>query len=202
MRITFTTDDSGAQRVLVRLQDAVGDMTPALQAIGDDIVAETQLRFRESRDPYGVGWLPLKPSTVAKRRKGSSQPLLDTGRLRNSIAARVDAASNSVVIGSNVAYAAIHQFGGDIRFGARSLKVRLRKVKINRADGTSYMATRFAKYAHKNAVEKWGTNASGWVVKIPARPYLPTAERNLPPAYRAIIRQRIKEHLKAAGGAT
>mgnify|MGYP003561121444 CR=1 FL=1 len=67
--------------------------------------------FRDSRDPYGNPWQRLAASTLRKRRGTSAQILVDTGTLRRqSVTYR--AAANSVELGSNLAYAAIHQFGG------------------------------------------------------------------------------------------
>lgn len=111
MRIEVNVDDGPAQRALAALRARASNLAPMFRGIGADVVAEAQLGFRESRDPYGLPWRPLSPRTVARRRKGSSKPLLDTGRLRNSITYRL-LGSTGVEIGSNTAYAAIHQFGG------------------------------------------------------------------------------------------
>lgn len=56
-------------------------------------------------------WPPLKPETI--RRKGSSKPLIDTGRLRNSITHKVegDKALVGIFGGEVLVYAAVHEFG-------------------------------------------------------------------------------------------
>ena len=80
------------------------------------------MRFRDSKAPDGTQWKPLSPVTIALRRQNSSQPLLDTGRLRNSITRAVGV--RDVVVGTNVRYAGTQQFGarkgrfGDTRRGA------------------------------------------------------------------------------------
>lgn len=56
-------------------------------------------------------WPPLKPETI--KRKGSSKPLIDTGRLRNSITHKVeeDKALVGIFGGEVLVYAAVHEFG-------------------------------------------------------------------------------------------
>lgn len=196
MRIRVDIDSRAVQRTLQRLGERARNLAPMFAQIGSGIVDEARLGFRASRDPYGVPWHKLAASTIKRRRKGSSQPLLDTGRLRNSIAWRL--VGDGVEVGTNLRYAAIHQFGGTIAHAARSIRVRLRSVRVKRDDGSVYTATRFAKARHKHAVEKWGTNHAGWGVTIPARPFIATPERGLPRAYGEIIRDAVNRHF--AGG--
>lgn len=66
---------------------------------------DTTMNFRQSRDPDGNPWKPITS------RKG--KPLLDTGRLRNSIVTSVS--DDEASIGTNVEYAATHQFGAVIK---------------------------------------------------------------------------------------
>lgn len=197
MRIHVNLDSGAAQRAIAALGERARNLAPVMREIGAGVVADAQLRFKDSKDPYGAQWQRLKASTIAGRRKGpgagQAKPLLDTGRLRNSVTYRLDGPS-AVVVGTNVDYAAVHQFGGTINFAARSVKVRLRQIVVKRADGTSYKATRFAKASHKRASEKWGTNASGWQVKIPARPFIATKARGLPREYGEIIREALNRH--------
>lgn len=73
-----------------------------------------QRGFRESRSPYGKAWKPLAPATVARRRKGSSKPLIDTGQLRKSVT--VMASYDSIhfgLSGAPATYGPVHQFGGE-----------------------------------------------------------------------------------------
>ena len=110
MKIEVRIDDAAVRRTLANLGERARNLAPAFREIGTGIVDEARLGFKESKDPYGTPWQRLKASTIKRRRKGSSQPLLDTGRLRNSIAFRL--VGNGVEVGTSVRYAAIHQFGG------------------------------------------------------------------------------------------
>lgn len=58
-------------------------------------------RFRESKDPDGNTWKPLKSR--------NGKILVDSARLRNSI--KYKASNNGVEVGTNTIYAATHQFG-------------------------------------------------------------------------------------------
>jgi phage gpG-like protein len=77
-----------------------------------------QMEFRQSKDPYGKPWAPLK------LRKG--KPLRDTGRLANSFSGRPT--SSGIKVGTNVRYATTHQYGATIRprkaRGVLAFKVR------------------------------------------------------------------------------
>ncbi len=112
--------DREVLKALARLQARMANLRPAMQVIGDVIVADTSLTFRDSRDPWGHPWRPLAPATVEKRRHGkgfgSDKPLVNFGHLAASFSAQADA--RSVTVGTNwmadriTGGAAIHQFGG------------------------------------------------------------------------------------------
>ena len=94
--------------------------------IGSALVTGTVLRFDEGVAPDGKPWKPSQ----------SEKTLIDRARLRNSI--RYKASPDYVVVGTNVKYAAIHQFGGVITpkkakvllFSVGGKKVGAKKVTI------------------------------------------------------------------------
>lgn len=63
--------------------------------------------FRNSVDPYGNPWKPL--------RSRDGQPLRDSGRLQNSVSARPHVTERGFTISTGVKYAAVHQYGATIR---------------------------------------------------------------------------------------
>jgi phage gpG-like protein len=73
---------------------------------------ECMKHFEEERGPEGK-WEPLKPVTLARRRKGphggSAKILQDTGRLRASILFR--GFKNKALVFTNMIYGAVHQMG-------------------------------------------------------------------------------------------
>lgn len=114
-----------------KIERRAGNFAPVLPAIGNILVADAQLCFRNSANPWGEPWANLTKTTLlrrAARRTGgkpfkrggklkksalkimaSAKPLLDTGLLRNSITFRVE--GQGVVVGSSLKYASTHQWG-------------------------------------------------------------------------------------------
>ena len=74
------------------------------QKMGEALVANTQMRFTDQVDPDGQKW-------KATRRGG--QILTQTNHLGSSIT--YNATAKGVEVGTNLKYAAIHQFGGKIK---------------------------------------------------------------------------------------
>lgn len=109
--VRVEVQDADAQHLLAELASRTGDARPALDAIGQILVSHTQLRFVDQEGPDGLPWKPLSPVTVARRRGAGVgvKILRDTDRLIGSI--DYHAGTGLVTLGSNVTYAAIHQFG-------------------------------------------------------------------------------------------
>lgn len=105
-----------------------GLLAAAHKRIAEYGVSSTKSRFAEQRGPDGRRWIP---SERALRTGG--QTLVDTARLRNSITAESDAAH--AAWGTNVVYAAVHQYGNVIVRGRRGGGNPARPfVGINSAD--------------------------------------------------------------------
>ncbi len=82
-------------------------MRDAFREVGEVVL-------RSVRKNFDVGGRPqkwAKRSTSYKGRRASNKLLIDTGRLINSIT--YDAFSSYVDVGTNVVYAATHQYGRD-----------------------------------------------------------------------------------------
>lgn len=118
-RISVEVDDARASAALTRLVGAMADPRPALDQIGAQLVTSTQFRFRREQAPGGAPW---KKSRRAREQGG--QTLSDTARLRASITHQV--VGNAVEVGTNVVYAAIHQFGGRTR--PRTIRPRRKRA--------------------------------------------------------------------------
>lgn len=203
---------TGAEPLLARLH-ALGDprlLEGALDGVADDLAALTAQTFRDARDPWGQPWKPLRPSTIRARRKGPSskggvQILRDTGSLQNSISAR-RTSPTTVEIGTTHPLAAVHQLGANIQHAARSLRVRLRTnargelLRRTGKDGKPTKLAIFAKDSHARYREVWGTNSTGWTVRIPARPFLPIRPggADLPPSWTQAIGARLQRAIDQA----
>ncbi|MGG5290013.1 phage virion morphogenesis protein [Pseudomonas shirazensis] len=96
---------TAALQELVRKVNQLGPnnahVKKGLNQIGVRWVARVKVCFQRSIDPYGKPWAPIT------HRQG--QPLLDTGRLRNSIKHNVR--GTNLELASNLIYADNHQLG-------------------------------------------------------------------------------------------
>ncbi len=126
--VGFKTNLNMLEAAIGRIETAVSEQGELLAAIGETLVTGTHERFEEQVGPDGEAW-PASP-------RGKSPLLVDTARLKNSINHQED--EQNVYVGTNVIYAAIHQYGGEITpKNAKSLAfpdggriVFRRKVKI------------------------------------------------------------------------
>lgn len=112
----------GLDRCLMQAARGLAEHQAILADIGEALVSSTIQHFVEGKGPDGEDW---KPSERSERDGG--KPLSDSGRLRQSI--EYATAPDSVMVGTNVIYARIHQLGGEIRpKKKKALKVRGRPV--------------------------------------------------------------------------
>ena len=102
----------GADAVTKRLGEIASRMSnrrPVLKAIGDRIAEQTKRRFEAGGPaPSGGPWAPLKPATL--KRKKRDKILTESGQLKSSIRYQM-IGNNTVEIGTNKIYAAVHQLG-------------------------------------------------------------------------------------------
>ncbi len=136
-------DDSGAIALMKKLQDRISDLTPVMRNTGELIKTSVKRNFevggRYSEEGSWRGgtqpWQPLSIATLfagkagryvaksGKYRKGVEERfknrhiLIKRGRLMKSV--NYQASKSGVRVGSNVVYAAIHQFGGQAGRGRK-----------------------------------------------------------------------------------
>ncbi|EHN2923924.1 phage virion morphogenesis protein [Salmonella enterica] len=147
----LTVKDGPLRRALKNIAAAGTDMTPLMRAIAGTLATETAVNFEEEGRP------PWVPSLAAQKRDGMT--LSDTGHLQRSITTAYDA--RSAVIGTNVAYARLHQLGGKVERKGREVYFRQGK------DGT--IGRRFVKKKHSNFAQATRDHTATY----PARPFLP-----------------------------
>jgi len=81
-----------------------------LRLVGAFLEGKVKLTIQQGRPE----WPPLKPETI--KRKGSSKPLIDTGKLMNSITHKVEKSVVKVgVFGEYAVVAAVHELGSAVR---------------------------------------------------------------------------------------
>jgi len=111
LSITMSVMDAGVRRGFHQLERLMTDTTPVMRAIGTGLVASTHMRFVTQTDPDGQAWRALNTAYAADKR--NSRILTESGRLRDSI--NEQAGNDEVRVGTNVIYAAAHQFGAVIK---------------------------------------------------------------------------------------
>ncbi|MFA5187077.1 MAG: phage virion morphogenesis protein [Patescibacteria group bacterium] len=101
-------DTSPLDRALAGLSDAFEDMTPIMELTGAVVVASVQRNFEDEGRP---GWAPLSPVTVALR--GTAAHILQVQGPASGLLGSIHyvAKPDSVQVGTNKIYAAVHQFG-------------------------------------------------------------------------------------------
>jgi phage virion morphogenesis protein len=112
--IRVEINDSEVRRMLTKMRARVGDLRPFMKVAGEALVEETKDRFRTMTDPEGHPWKPLSAAYAATKKRSRGKILYLRGRLEGSIRYQLDG-SDTVLVGTNVVYAAIHQFGGDTK---------------------------------------------------------------------------------------
>ncbi|WP_416053122.1 phage virion morphogenesis protein [Cupriavidus basilensis] len=167
--IEISLDFKNVDQALGRLAGFSRSKRPLMRSIAGIMADAVEENFAQEGRPK---WLGLAPAT--RKRRGDGKILQDKGRLAASIVSRAD--GESAAVGTNVRYAAIHQFGGEITRAAHSGWVRLRTDARGNLirQGTKGRAARlavFAKDSHKRVRTVRYTSSEG-KTKIPARPFL------------------------------
>lgn len=120
MEMRIQIDDARLQEVLARSIERCENKQQALRAVGAIVRESIRTNFREGGRTDK--WQPSKRGSadaIPGRRVGT---LRDTNRLMNSFTIKAD--QNSVVVGTNVEYAATHQYGAaKFSFGTVVAKV-------------------------------------------------------------------------------
>jgi len=109
IHLRISADDlKKASRKLRQLLHKVQDLDAYMEDAAQYMLQSTRHRFDTKRAPGGERWPGL--SEITKELKLSDEPLIDTGRLFESIQiSKVD--RDGFTIGSNVEYAAYMQYG-------------------------------------------------------------------------------------------
>jgi|LSQX01.1.fsa_nt_gb phage virion morphogenesis protein len=115
--IEIQVDIQGMEDTFQALIDGLRNTTPLMQEVSHVMDTAVSENFERGGRPKWLG-----------KRDGTPSKLQDTGRLKNSITRLYD--DTSAVVGTNVIYAGIHQFGGTIKpKRAKALRFNGRFVK-------------------------------------------------------------------------
>lgn len=105
----------GLDKRIGKLTENMAKRQDMLSTVGETLVSSTNQRFQDSKGPDGKTWEPSARAWEDGINDGGfGKTLADTGRLMQSIdyATTPDSVMVGSIVGSNVAYARIHQMGG------------------------------------------------------------------------------------------
>lgn len=154
--LTVTLDDAQARAGLERLSRL--DTQTLMPRLGEYLQRSTKARFKTQIAPDGrTPWAQLKERYAQRKKYNHDKVLTLRGYLRSSIHYQIPNAQ-TVEVGSNQKYAAIHQFGGTIQKKARPATVHFGAGKT------------------KNLFVKKKNAARHKQVTIDARPFLGLSE--------------------------
>lgn len=160
--ITIEADgESAVMQALARLSDFDQTKPKLFDAIGQTVVSNIRSRWMNGEGLEGKWRLSGRV-----RRKGGTT-LRDTSRLMNSMT--YNALPNSVEIGTDVEYAAIHHFGGEIKYEAR-----MRRTYFRQDLRTGLVGNKFVRKARSNFMQE--TQGKAYKVNMPRRPFLGLTE--------------------------
>ena len=107
-------DGTAAIEHLSGLVDAINDPSPLLAELGEYGLRSTRARFKTQTAPDGTAWAALQPWYQKEKRRNKSRILTLNGYLRGQMTWQL-VGDRTVEIGSNLPYAAVHQFGATIK---------------------------------------------------------------------------------------
>ena len=107
-------DGTAAIEHLSGLVDAINDPSPLLAELGEYGLRSTRARFKTQTAPDGTAWAALQPWYQKEKRRNKNRILTLNGDLRGKMTWQ-PVGDRTVEIGSNLPYAAVHQFGATIK---------------------------------------------------------------------------------------
>lgn len=108
-------DGTAAIEHLSGLVAALNDPSPLLKEISEAVVLRsTRERFKTQTAPDGTAWAALQPWYQKEKQRNKNRILTLNGYLRGRMTWQF-VGDRTVEIGSNLPYAAVHQFGATIK---------------------------------------------------------------------------------------
>jgi phage gpG-like protein len=139
MAIRLTLSTSGGERLIAEVQGRLTNLTPALTAIQEVALNSITTTFDVSGRP--TAWEPLKYRV--------GKPLILTGRLRASITGQVQ--GSSVVLGTNLVYAALQNYGGTTTWRGRTVTIPQREFMLLQSTDEDVMVKILTDYLTQGA---------------------------------------------------
>lgn len=114
IRMSVDVDAKTATASLRGLSKSVENPAPLLAELGEYALRTTRARFASQKAPDGTAWAALVPWYQKEKTRNKERILTLRGFLRSQLVMQV-VGGKSVEVGSNLVYAAVHQFGAVIK---------------------------------------------------------------------------------------
>ncbi|HND12313.1 MAG TPA: phage virion morphogenesis protein [Pseudomonadota bacterium] len=182
--ITVQVEHDSVSAVVAAIRRKFDDLTPAMKAVAGLLEDKTAQNFDAESGPLGK-WPAIK--RPKNHRRIHPRILRDTGRLVASVTTRHT--SSTAEIGSNVVYAAIHHFGGEIAVASRSQQLFFHRSRSGDV-GRLFVSKKRSNFA------QWAT-IGAHTIRIHPRPYLPFFGNSLQPGLEAAIVAELRRYLSS-----
>lgn len=159
MEIRVSIDDAGVREKIAGITERAGSPAPAMKIIGEIVRRSVQRNFE-------AGGRPTLWKASQRARQTGGKTLILRNILKRSITYEVQ--GNSVAVGTNVPYAAAHQFGFDGTVLVRAHRQRITARDIIRRSVTARGRIRKTKLASGIGFVKEHERH----MKMPERPFL------------------------------
>ncbi|RZS86063.1 phage virion morphogenesis protein [Pigmentiphaga kullae] len=113
LSVDIDLDTRAAEAGLDRQAAALEHPQPLMDDIAQYLYNSSRERFRTQQAPDGTPWAALNPEYQRQKSKNQDKILTLNGYLSGTLVAQ--ATDDEAVVGSNLVYAAIQQFGGTIK---------------------------------------------------------------------------------------
>lgn len=154
------------QKLMAVMGDRAGNLRPLMRQVAADMHDAVEENFEQQGRPRWAGLNKAYAKYKARKKKKGDLKILEfRGDLRRSITEKSNA--TQAVVGTNLKYAAIHQFGGTIDMKPRTSVLTFKKYQRGQFKGKTLFAknNKKASYGMKSAI-------GAYKVQMPARPFL------------------------------
>lgn len=150
--ITIDIDDKGFQNYIEELFKKVKDLNPLMRIISQTMKLEVDENFETEGQNAGEKWADWSDPWRLRRTqlgRGSGKIMNFNGELRQSITRK--ATGTEAIVGTNKVYAAIHNFGGEIKKrNGGTFEMEKRAFMVWTDDLKSKIQTEVVAYLMKN----------------------------------------------------
>lgn len=165
-RLDVELNSLAAQDAINQYVQVLGDPKPLFRDIGEYLDIAHRQRFEDQVSPDGVKWKELSPGYLKNKKRNKNKILVLDDNLNKTL--RPQVYDDELLFGTNLPYAAIHQFGGE-----RDVSARIRTLYFKR-DKEGGVGNKFVKKKKSDFAQD--VQVGAYKIKIDPRPFLGASE--------------------------